>query len=60
VLGVVRVAEVVESAGNNSGEPDALVERADGLQPGVAGELARRRLDDERDAKEVEDLWPGG
>src|SRR5262245_34241094 len=47
VLGEARVAEVVESVGNNPGEPDALVERADGLQPGIAGELAPRRLDDE-------------
>src|SRR5262249_26475014 len=37
-----------------------LVELADGQQPGVTGELARRRLDDERRAEEVQDLGPGG
>jgi hypothetical protein len=37
-----------------------LVELAGGEQPGVAGELARRRLDDERRAEEVQDLGPGG
>jgi hypothetical protein len=30
----------------------ALVERAEGQQPGVAGELIGRRLDDERRAEE--------
>jgi hypothetical protein len=30
-----------------------------GEQPGVAGELAWRRLDDKRGAEKVVDLWPG-
>jgi len=60
VLGEVGVAGVVASAGEGLGEPDALVELADGEQPGVAGELAWRWFEDERGAEEVEDLWPGG
>jgi hypothetical protein len=39
-------------------EPEALVELPDREQAGVAGQLARRRLDDERRAEEVEDLEP--
>jgi hypothetical protein len=60
VLGEVGIAGVVEGSGECLREPDALVELADGEQSGVAGELARRRLDDERRAEEVEDLGPGG
>jgi hypothetical protein len=40
------------------GQADALVEVADGQQPGIAGQLARRRLDDQRRAEEVQDLVP--
>ncbi len=40
--------------------PDALVELANGQQPGIGGELACGRLHDERRAEEVEDLLPGG
>jgi hypothetical protein len=53
------VAVVVQGVREGPGEPDAIVERADGEQPGVAGELPRRRLDDRRRAEEVQDLWPG-
>src|SRR5262245_64004333 len=60
VLGQAGVAGVVEGVGEGPGEADALVELADGEQPGVAGELARRRLNDERCAEEVQDLGPGG
>jgi hypothetical protein len=60
VLGEVGVAGVIEGVGEGTGEPDALVELADGEQPGVAGELPRRRLDDERGTEKVEDLRPGG
>jgi hypothetical protein len=58
VLGEVGGAGVIEGSGNRRRESDGLVERADGEQPGVAGQLARRRLDDERRAEEVEDFWP--
>jgi hypothetical protein len=40
VLGQVRVAGVVEGAGVGPRQADALVELADGEQPGVAGEWA--------------------
>ena len=60
VLGQVGVAGIIEGRGEGPGEPDALVELADGEQPGVAGELAGRRLDDERRGEEVQDLRPGG
>jgi hypothetical protein len=60
VLGKVRVAGVVEGFGKGPRQADALVESADGEQPGVAGESARRRLDDELRAEEVKDLGPGG
>jgi hypothetical protein len=60
VLGEVRIAGIVEGAGEAPGEPDALLELADREQPGVAGELARGRLDDERRAEEIEDLGPFG
>jgi hypothetical protein len=40
VLSEVGVAGVIEGFGKGPGEPDALVELADGEQPGVAGELA--------------------
>jgi hypothetical protein len=42
------------------GDPDPLTERADGEQPGVAGGLSWRRLDDEWCAEEVEDLGSSG
>jgi hypothetical protein len=60
VLGKVEVAGIVEGGGEGPGQPDALVELVDGEQPGVAGELARRRLDHQRRAEKVQDLWPGG
>ena len=60
VFGQVGVAGVVEGGGEGTSEPDVLVELAEGQQPCVAGQLARRRLEDERRAEEVEDLWPGG
>jgi hypothetical protein len=56
----VGVAGVVEGVGEDPGESDALVAGANGEQPGFAGELALRRLDDERRAEAVQDLWPGG
>jgi hypothetical protein len=40
VLGEVGGAGVLQGAGVGSGEPEALIELADGEQPGVAGELA--------------------
>jgi hypothetical protein len=58
VLAQVGVAGVVEGAGVGPGKPDALVELADGEPSGVAGQLALGRLDDERRAKKIEDLWP--
>src|SRR5262249_9594705 len=60
VLREVGVAGVIERVGEGPGQSDALVELADGQQSGVAGELTRRGLDDERRAEEVHDLWPGG
>jgi hypothetical protein len=51
-------AGTVHGLGEGAGEPDALVELAIGELPGVAGELARRRLDDERRAEKVEDSGP--
>jgi hypothetical protein len=59
VLGQVRVAGVIEGAGVGPGQADALVELADGEQPGIAGQLARRRLADQRRAEEIEALGPG-
>jgi hypothetical protein len=41
VLGEVGVAGVVQGIGEGPGEPDALVEPADGQQHRIAGELAR-------------------
>jgi hypothetical protein len=41
VLGQLRVAGVVESVGESPREPDALIELADGQEPGVAGKLPR-------------------
>jgi len=46
---------VVQDIREGTGEPDTVVELADGEQPGVAGELTVRRLDDERPAEEVQD-----
>jgi hypothetical protein len=60
VLSEVGVAGLVEGIGEGPGQADALVELADGQQPGVAAELTLRRLDHERGAKEVKDLWPAG
>ena len=60
VLGQVGIAAVVQAVGQGPGEPDVLVELADREQPGIAGELAGRRFDDERRAEKVEDLGPGG
>ena len=51
---------VVQGSSKCLCEADALVELADGEQPGVTGQLARGRLDDERRAEKVQDLWPGG
>ena len=45
------VARVVQGVGEGPGQADTLVERADGEQSGVAGELAWRRLDDKRGRK---------
>ena len=39
VLGPLGVAGVVEGVGEGPGEPEALVELADGEQPRVAGKL---------------------
>ncbi len=58
VLGQVGIAGVVQGPGEDSGQPDALVELPDGEQAGIAGQLAGRQLDDERRAEEVEDLGP--
>jgi hypothetical protein len=60
VLDSFRIAGVIEGVAEGPGEPDALVELADGEQPCVAGELAGRRLGHERRTEEVQDLWPGG
>jgi hypothetical protein len=49
-------AGTVHGLGVGPPQPDAPAELADGEQPGVAGELARRRLDDEWRAEEVQDL----
>jgi hypothetical protein len=46
-------AGTVHGLGEGAGELDAL-----GRQPGVAGELTRRRLNDEWRAEEVQDLRP--
>ena len=54
--GEVGVAGVIEGFGKALGQADALVELPDGQQPGVAGQLARRWLDDEWGAEEVQDL----
>ena len=52
VLGEVRVVGVNECLGKSPGQADARIERADGEQPGSAGELACRGFDDERRAEE--------
>jgi hypothetical protein len=59
VLGEGGVAGVAERIGEGPGQADLLGELADGEQPGVPGALARRRLDDQRGAEKVVDLWPG-
>jgi hypothetical protein len=61
--GVIReglVAGVVERVGEGAGQADGLVERADGEQPGVAGELAWRRLDDKHDKRGPKKSWTCG
>ena len=58
VLGAVGVAGVVESIGEGPREPEALIELAEGEQPGVAGQWACRRLKDQRGAEKVHDLGP--
>src|SRR5262249_24928266 len=60
VLDEFGVAGVVEGVGEGQGEPGAIVELAEGEQPGVAGELTCRQLDHERRAEEVKDVGPGG
>jgi hypothetical protein len=60
VVGEVGVAGVVEGVGEGPGETDALVELAEGEHSGVAGELTRGGLDDQRRAEKVQDLGPGG
>jgi hypothetical protein len=45
VRGQAPVAGAVQGVGERLGEPDAQAEPADGEEPGVAGGLARRRLD---------------
>ena len=56
LLREVGVAGVVKGIGEGPGQADTLVALAGGQQPGVAGELARRRLDHERGADEVKDM----
>jgi hypothetical protein len=41
-------------------KPDALVDLANGEQSGVVGQLALGRLDDERRAQKIEELWRRG
>ena len=60
MLGEVGVAGLVEGIGERPGQADALVELADGQQPGVTEELTWRRLNHERGADEFEDMWPAG
>ena len=48
VLGEVRVAGIIEGIGKGPGQADALVELADGEQPGITGELTLGWLDDQR------------
>jgi hypothetical protein len=60
VLGQVGVTRIIEDLGKGPGGPDALVERADGEQTGITGQLTMRRLDYERRPEEFQDLWPGG
>ena len=59
VLGEGGVAGIIEGVGEGSAEFDVLVELADGQQPGVAGELALGRLDDQKRAEKIEGMWPG-
>jgi len=56
----VGASGVVERLIEGPGEPDALVELAVRQQPGIAEELARPGLDDERSVEGIQDLWPGG
>src|SRR5262249_13509314 len=60
VIDQVGVAGVVQGVGEGPGKSDALVELADGEQPGITGELTGRGFDDDRRAEEIEVLWPGG
>ena len=59
MLGQAGVAGVVEGVGEGPGEPDALVKRAEGEEPGVAGKLAGRGFDDGRRAEGIDDRGPG-
>jgi hypothetical protein len=43
---------IVDRPDEDRSKPDALVEIANGKQPGIAGELGRRRRDDESRAEE--------
>src|SRR5262249_4858690 len=51
-----RCGGVIAGFGKGPAPADALVERADGEQPGVAGQLARRRLENARRAKKTPGL----
>ena len=56
----VAGAGFVEDSGTCLPEPDAPAQRAHGEQPGVAGELIRRRLHDERLTEEFLGYWSDG
>jgi hypothetical protein len=60
VLGAIWVTGIIERLGKSPGQTDARIELADGQQSGVAGKLTLGRLDGERRAKKIEDLWPLG
>jgi hypothetical protein len=51
-------AGIIERASEGPGESDALVKLADRQQSGVAGKLAWRRFDHERNSEELQDLRP--
>jgi hypothetical protein len=51
-------AGTVHGLGVGPPQPDAFVELPDGEQPGVSGQLARRRLKDRRRLEEIEDWRP--
>jgi hypothetical protein len=56
---VTLPAPGVVVGGESPGASDALVKLADGEPPGVAGELTRRWLANDRRAEEIEALGPG-